>query len=145
MENKETNKFNKAFGAFLHSMQNGKGKTVRKYTGKVVKVMYLGCFLIGITAIYNITTSEISGDFKVYEKNENTGQTQFFRFSGKKLQPKMEVKNILSIEYHGNGSRGIDYKRHLHQLFGFQVYGGFGATVMPGGQITYKAGVSLGF
>lgn len=145
MENKETKKFNKTFSAFLDTMRNGGGQKVKAYTGKVVKFMYLGIFLIGATAMYNLFTSEISGDFKIYEHNAKTGKTEILRFKAKKLQPKMQVKNILSLEYHSDGSRGVDYKRHVGQLFSFQIYMGGGASVMRDGKMTYKGGVSLGF
>ena len=143
--NKEAGRFNKNFNAFLNSMRNGRGAQVKKVTGKVTQALYLGIALIGLTAVYNITTSEVSGEFKVYEKNEKTGKTELFRFRAKKLQPKIEHKNIVSLEYHGSGARGIDYKRRVGQLLFTQVYLGGGVTLMNDGSLTYRAGMSFSF
>ena len=145
METKEANRFNNTFGAFLDACRNGKGAKVKAATGKLVRVMYLGVLLIGATAVYNLFTSEISGDFKVYEHNTKTGKTEIFRFRAKKLQPKMEIKNILSMEMYGDGSKGVDYKRHIGSLFSFQIFGGAGVKVDKKGSLTYKIGLSLGF
>ena len=145
METNQKNKFNQAFGSFIHAMKNGQGKKVQKYTGKLVQLTYIVIFLIGATAVYNITNSEISGDFKVYSKDEKTGKTELFKFRAKKLQPKHEINSILTFEMHGSGARGVDFKRRTTQIFGMQVFLGGGAAVDMAGKATYKAGVSLGF
>lgn len=127
------------------ALKNGTGEKIRRYTRLATKAVYLTVVLIGATAIYNLFTSEISGQFKIYEKDEKTGKTELFKFQAMKSQPMIENKNLISVEIHSDGSKSASYKRRVFQVWGFQTYAGPGIKVMPKGELEGKVGITIGF
>lgn len=141
---KDRSKFNKVFGSFVSAMQNGGGKKVEQYTRLTTKIGILVVAAIIASAGYNFLSSDLQTDFALYEKGEG-GKVEFLKIKASKRQPKIEVKNLLSVEINGEGGRGVDYRRRVISVFGMQLYLGGGATVMPNGHFTYHIGGTLGF
>ena len=131
---------------FFHAMKNGTVTKIKKCSNRAVKLVYLAIALIGISAVYNLFTSELSGQFAIYEKDEKTGKTEILRFKVmKSAPPEPKINNLMELGYGTDGTRSIQYKRKVFKLGPFNTYMGGGLTLDKEGQLGGKAGVTIGF
>ena len=127
-------------------------KTAKMISKKITCVLdwlnrYIFVFLLlaGFVLLNKGCDSDISGDFKLYEVNKETGETEWLPIRVKKLAPKRPPLNILDLAVDTDLNRTINYRRHVIDVFGINAYVGGGFRQRVDGHTEYLIGVSFTF